>query len=69
MTFRGGRRPIKRASRVSADSVVGNKCSACNKYSRNTFFCAKLRKVLDKDREACTFFAPRHTLRKKRRKF
>jgi hypothetical protein len=66
MILRGSTGSLKGRSRVSAQGGNGDKCSECNKYSRNTFFCAKLRKVLDKDKEACTFFASRRMLRKKR---
>ena len=34
-------------------------CEECRKYSRKTFYCAKLGKVLEKKRAACNFFAPR----------
>jgi len=48
---------------------VGKKCSECRKYSRNTFYCSKDHKVLDKDREACASFAPRVAHMGKTRKF
>jgi hypothetical protein len=43
----------------------GLRCEACRKYSRRTFYCSKLLKVLDKDREACPSFVPRHVRRER----
>jgi hypothetical protein len=48
---------------------LGKKCSECRKYSRNTFYCSKDHKVLDKDREACASFAPRVAHMGKTKKF
>jgi hypothetical protein len=42
------------------DAGIGKKCIECMKYSRKTFYCTKERKVVDKGKEACVFFVPRH---------
>lgn len=45
---------------------VGKKCRDCNKYSSKTFYCAKMRKVLSEDKEACPSFAYRRPIGRKR---
>ncbi|MFB0558303.1 MAG: hypothetical protein ACETVY_04215 [Candidatus Bathyarchaeia archaeon] len=42
-------------------------CEECSKYSRKTFYCTKLGKVLEKSRAACNFFAPRRRIRSRGR--
>lgn len=40
--------------------AAGKTCLDCRKYSRNTLYCTKERKVVAQGREACVFFTPRH---------
>jgi len=42
------------------DAGIGKTCVECMKYSRNTLFCTKERKVTAQGRAACVFFTPRH---------
>ena len=48
---------------------VGKRCRECKKYSRNTFYCSREHKVLDKNKEACASFAPRESHKPRIKKF
>ena len=50
-------------------SGVGKRCGQCKKYSRNTFYCSREHKVLDKNRDACASFAPRESHKPRMKKF
>jgi hypothetical protein len=57
---------LGRSDHPSPRSHDGRKCKECRKYSRKTFYCAKLLKVLDQNKEACTSFFPRRITRENR---
>ena len=44
-------------------------CEECRKYSRKTYDCANLGKVLEKKTPACNFFSPRKRTRPRGRKY